>query len=504
MTAATAATSTTTAEEATHELVGHGDVPVATGIGAIDAGASPAGMLSLPVAASDVERDDRFLGALARLFLVGLPPLAILTSSGGVRALPEAALLTTLWLLSFRAIRQTKALPLLKLGIPIRGALGTSIGLGAASFVAFWRPEVTATPRQLLVIAGFIFAFTAVFEAIAWRRLTRRSRVLVVGLGGGGRALVHDLAESPDSRFEIVGVVCFDSETEFSDGMPVLGTTAALHEILISERPDVVVLSTPEHREEVLLSLLDAKTHDFRVVDRHHFYEHAFGRVPVADLAPAWFMSIFHLYQRPYSSVAKRIFDVSIAGAGIAVLAPLFPLVALLVRLSGPGPVLFRQVRLGEGGRTFEMLKFRTMVDGAERSRGPTWAMEEDPRITRVGRVLRKTRLDELPQLWNVMLGDMSVVGPRPERPEFVRLLELEIPYWSRRHLVKPGVTGWAQVRGGYASDVAGSAQKLSFDLYYIKHQSVFLDLVICAETVATMVRGRERVPMPNARPLTG
>jgi len=165
-------------------------------------------------------------------------------------------------------------------------------------------------------------------------------------------------------------------------------------------------------------------------------------------------------------------------------------LIALLVRLSGPGPILYRQTRAGEAGVPFDILKFRTMADGAEADGKAAWAEEKDPRVTRLGRTLRRYRLDEIPQIWNVLRGEMSVVGPRPERPEFVALLEREIPHWSRRHLVKPGVTGWAQIRHGYTADPLGAAEKLAYDLYYIKHRGVLLDLMIVLRTLRVVLRG--------------
>jgi lipopolysaccharide/colanic/teichoic acid biosynthesis glycosyltransferase len=169
--------------------------------------------------------------------------------------------------------------------------------------------------------------------------------------------------------------------------------------------------------------------------------------------------------------------------------APIFLLVAIAVRLSGR-PVLIKQTRLGERGIRFDMYKFRTMIPAGEPVGIARWAAENDPRVTRVGRVLRRTRLDELPQLWNVIRGQMSIVGPRPERPEFIRVLEESIPFWNRRLLVKPGITGWAQIRGGYAADREGMATKLSYDLWYIRNRTLLLDVAICAKTCLTVVTG--------------
>ena len=210
--------------------------------------------------------------------------------------------------------------------------------------------------------------------------------------------------------------------------------------------------------------------------------------MPVRLVTPTWFMSVLHLYRQPYTRAAKRVFDVVTASFGLLLVAPLLPLIALGVSRT-PGPIIFRQLRLGESGLPFTILKFRTMRHDAE-SNGAVWAAEDDQRATRFGAFLRKTRLDELPQLWNVLRGDMSIVGPRPERPEFVEQLQEAVPFWSRRLLVKPGVTGWAQLHRGYTADALGTADKLAYDLWYLRHRSLVLDLVICVKTFAVLVTG--------------
>jgi lipopolysaccharide/colanic/teichoic acid biosynthesis glycosyltransferase len=172
---------------------------------------------------------------------------------------------------------------------------------------------------------------------------------------------------------------------------------------------------------------------------------------------------------------------------GLLLVAPLLPLLAALVRMS-PGPIIYSQTRLGEGGRHYRMYKFRTMRADAEEAGRPLFAKESDPRVTRLGRLLRQTHLDEVPQLWNVLKGEMSIVGPRPERPEFVEMLEQTVPFWTRRLLVKPGITGWAQLRCGYAYDTDSTAEKLSYDLWYLRNRNVVVDLAICAKTVSTLL----------------
>jgi exopolysaccharide biosynthesis polyprenyl glycosylphosphotransferase len=301
--------------------------------------------------------------------------------------------------------------------------------------------------------------------------------------------LLGELARHPKLPFDLLGVVD-DQPGESVAGARRLGATRELGAILRDERPDLVVLGREAYRADALSHVLDLASLDVRVVDVHHFNEHAFGKVPVHHLSPVWFMGVLHLYQRPYSRIVKRTFDVLAAGIALLLAAPLLLVVALIVRATSSGPVFFRQLRLGEAGRVFEICKFRTMVEHAEKDGVAVWATEDDARVTPIGRVLRRTRLDELPQLWNVLRGDMSVVGPRPERPEFLELLRETVPFWTRRHLVKPGITGWAQVRRGYTADVMGTAEKLSYDLYYLKYRSFLFDLAIATRTFRIVLSG--------------
>jgi len=350
----------------------------------------------------------------------------------------------------------------------------------------------------------------AVAEPSAERSKPRS--VVVIGGDGGGAELARILRASSDLPFTCPGLVV---ETRAENGAhpngtatvgtassngdaagrqngdapPVLGTVADLTSVLISCRPDLVVFAG-DSREAPMARLLDAEPLDLRVLSLADFYEHAFGRVPVELVGATWFMSVLHLYRRPYPRFAKRTFDIAWAGIALILVLPLLPVIALLVRATTPGPVLFRQTRIGEGGKLFQILKFRTMVQDAERDGRALWAEENDARVTTVGRVLRTSRLDELPQLWNVLRGDMSIVGPRPERPEFLSVLAEAVPHWTRRHLVKPGITGWAQVRLGYTSDPVAAVDKLSYDLYYLKHRSLVLDLVIAVKTAGILLSG--------------
>jgi exopolysaccharide biosynthesis polyprenyl glycosylphosphotransferase len=220
------------------------------------------------------------------------------------------------------------------------------------------------------------------------------------------------------------------------------------------------------------------------------------GKIGIDGLYPSWLIFGDGFNSRPGFLVLHRLVSM-VASLVLSVLSlPLLPLIALSIKISSPGPVLYRQKRVGENGTIFTCFKFRTMRRDAEADTGPTWAGDDDPRITLVGRVLRLTRLDEIPQLWNVLRGDMSFVGPRPERPEFVEWLVREIPYYRLRHVIAPGITGWAQIRYQYGNSVEDAKEKLQYDLFYIKNRSIGLDLLILFDTIKICLLGRGARPM--------
>ena len=431
----------------------------------------------------------RRIAIAGRVGAVWLPAFAISSREllGLGHSLAVSSVLALAWLVALqRAL--TEARPTLwALGTPVAAAVGSGAGcvIGLAVDALLGEP----ISRWGILWTGVgVFGLVTVWERIVATSIAGRQRVLVVGTANGGADLVEDLVLADRAPFELVGVVDDERETDRVAGVPVLGRLADLADVVAEHEPHVVVLANERYRGEAFDRLLEIAELGFAVVGLPEFYEYAFGRLPVRNMTQRWFMSIVHLYQRPYSRFAKRAFDVVVAGVGLVLTAPLVPLIALLVRRT-PGPILFRQVRLGAGGRPFTIFKFRTMRQDAEAA-GAVWAAEHDPRVTSIGRLLRKTRLDELPQLFNVLVGDMSIVGPRPERPEFLDQLRDAVPFWTRRHLVKPGITGWAQVRRGYTSDAAGTADKLSYDLWYLRHRSLVVDLAICVKTFSTLVSG--------------
>jgi exopolysaccharide biosynthesis polyprenyl glycosylphosphotransferase len=318
------------------------------------------------------------------------------------------------------------------------------------------------------------------------------ARIAVIGDGHSAEQLRCDLLAAGIEDHVIVGIVAPGPTTlaPTNGRIPVLGTIVTLMEILDRHAVDMLLIggeaSGPETYDHVADTCLGSA---MRVCDVTHFYEDVLGHVPVTEIGSAWFRYVMHPRFRSPDTAAKRALDLAVAVAAGVVFLPVVGLCALLVKLEDGGPVLFRQRRIGNRGQEFTLLKLRTMRAAPPVAR---WSSRDDDRVTRIGRVLRRTHLDEIPQLLNVVRGEMSVVGPRPEQPAFVEHLERTLPYYSRRHLIKPGLTGWAQVRCGYAGSDAESAWKLCHDLYYLKHQSISLDLAILVETVRTLVADRQ------------
>lgn len=267
--------------------------------------------------------------------------------------------------------------------------------------------------------------------------------------------------------------------------LKILGSMKDLEEITKRYRPDVLVVALSERRGAFpIKEILDCKLQGIRVEDWPTFYEKLTGKIFIENLRPSWLIFSDGFTRNSLTRMVKRMADVLVASFGLLFALPLMLLIAICIKLDSSGPVLFRQERVGEKGKIFILYKFRTMIVDAEKESGPVWSQTLDPRTTRVGRFLRRIGMDELPQLFNVLKGDMSFVGPRPERPHFVQDLQEKIPYYAQRLVVKPGITGWAQVRYGYGSSLEDAIEKLQYDLYYIKNMSLFLDLLIILSTI--------------------
>ena len=416
-----------------------------------------------------------------RVVLVWLPIYALLAKAlPPLAAATTASMVTGIWLLALRAALGTY----FTLGPTVASAAGTVTGLVAVSALDLWMPGIDFGVPALAGTAIAVFILSATWEHVV--RSLIKHRVLVIGTDGDASEVMQELQRDVHAPFSIVGVV---GEHPPAGAAEIAGRGALdeLRRVVEAQRPDIVILTDDRASAWAVEPLLDLAPMGFKVVGVSHFFEHAIGRVPLRHLTPAWFMSILHLRQKPYTRLAKRSFDLVVASLGLLLIAPLLPMLAAVVRMSR-GPIIYSQIRLGEGGRHYRMYKFRTMRADAEEAGRPLFASESDPRVTRLGRLLRQTHLDEVPQLWNVVKGEMSIVGPRPERPEFVEMLEDTVPFWTRRLLVKPGITGWAQLRCGYAYDAESAAEKLSYDLWYLRHRNVVIDLAICAKTVSTLL----------------
>ncbi|MFL5960996.1 MAG: sugar transferase [Gaiellaceae bacterium] len=411
-----------------------------------------------------------------------------------------------IWAVSVRLAQTLGGAALTALGPRVAVGRGVLLAAIVATAASVWLPHGHDTANATLLVAPVVFVAGAAWETFALRHVAPAVRLLLVGTGGPAvDTLLADIRRGRAGGYELIGTVTEPDSAGVGDPqVPVLGCVDELDRVIAAYRPDLVVLAPGVKPRQTFARLLDAAEAGFRVVEFAEFYEYAFGRVPIEDLPHEWFMSVLHLYRRPYSRFAKRSIDVAGALLLIVLTLPLFPLLALLVRVT-KGPVILRQDRLGEHGKLFTIYKFRTMRVDAERPGKAVWAGADDPRVTLVGAHMRRLRLDELPQLWNVLRGEMSLVGPRPERPEFLEELSRNVPNWTRRHLVKPGLTGWAQVRQGYAASAEATSVKLSYDLWYLRHRSLTVDLAILLRTTFVVLRGdgsaaaRPATPAPAA-----
>ena len=372
--------------------------------------------------------------------------------------------------------------------------------LGAASFLLaalyFWFPALVIGRGVFMISATLLIASVSGWRLLfVWvsGRMRPRERLLLVGTNGAALTLARELFERRhEFGVDIVGFVDPDpsrvGEPLINPG--VIGTIEDIPSIVRARNVDRVVVSLAEARGQLPMDkLLEMKLDGVTFDHLASVYEEYTGKIAVENLRPSWLIFSSGFRKSRIQAASKRLFDVFLAVVGLVLAAPLMLAVALATRLTSDGPILYHQNRVGLQGRIFRIHKFRSMRTDAEAKTGPVWAAKDgDPRTTTLGRFLRRTRLDELPQLVNVLRGDMSFVGPRPERPEFVTELTREIPFYGQRHVVRPGVTGWAQVRYTYGASVEDALQKLQYDLFYIKHMSFAFDLLIVVSTIKTVV----------------
>ncbi len=315
-------------------------------------------------------------------------------------------------------------------------------------------------------------------------------KILILGNGSLAKK-IEEVMPFSRHNYVLAGYVRPLNEIPAIPDPRIVGTLDQIFETVGRIKPHKIIVSLAERRGVLpVREILRCKLSGVEVVDAMCFYEQLTGKLLIENINPSWFIFSEGFRVTGFIRFYKRVLDILFSFIGLVLAAPIIPLVALAVKFDSPGPVFFRQVRVGEGERPFTLVKFRTMCNDAEKN-GAVWAQKDDPRVTRIGNFLRKSRLDEIPQLFNVLKGDMSFVGPRPERPEFIEKLEEKIPYYSKRHFVKPGVTGWAQVKYPYGASEEDAVEKLRYDLYYIKNLSILFDLLIICETVKVVLFGR-------------
>jgi sugar transferase (PEP-CTERM system associated) len=381
--------------------------------------------------------------------------------------------------------------------VTLRITLSVILALGTSAAGFYLVPQLEYGRGVLAIQAVAVWVLLT-----GWRVLYRnifqftKSKIptLIIGAGEMGKSALQ-LLSSPHSQFEVAGFLDDDPAKIGYNGNgtpPVLGTTDKLFDIISKMGIKTVVLANEGNGSgRITRNILEARLCGREVLDLPSLYEKIANRIPVKHVEDRWFVYAdgFHLISREYVQKIKRIFDFVFSGILLILSLPLVVLTALAIRVDSRGPVFYKQTRIGKGGNPFTVFKFRSMCHNAEET-GAKWAQRRDPRVTRVGKWIRIFRIDELPQIWNVFIGDMSLIGPRPERPEFVEELNRQVPYYSVRHTVRPGITGWAQIKYPYGASVEDAVRKLEYDLYYIKNMSLMQDLKILLQTVGVVIMG--------------
>jgi sugar transferase (PEP-CTERM system associated) len=377
--------------------------------------------------------------------------------------------------------------------------LGLSFGLGLAVMSLLFLVFPELLPGRGAFLMSFGLALSGILASrLLFNRWTRvgslKTRILVLGTGSRAAHIEACIAQRGAAcNVRVMGYLPMGGSHHFIDHARILDTQESLSVLATRLRIDEIVLAVRDRRSGGIpvADLLECRLQGIRIMELSSFFERENGHLQLDSMNASWMILAEGFHQGMLRDTAKRLFDLVISAAILVFSLPVIALAALLIKLESPGPVLYRQERIGQGGRPFTILKFRSMRADAEHDGKPRWASQNDSRVTLVGRLIRRTRIDELPQIFNVFFGDMSFVGPRPERPYFVQDLTQQIPYYGVRHTVKPGITGWAQVRYAYGSSVDDAMHKLQYDLYYVKNHSLFLDLMILFQTSQVVLWGK-------------
>ena len=382
----------------------------------------------------------------------------------------------------------------IELGIRLLQSLGVSSILLAFLYYLF--PSLIIGRGIFLISLSFMGAIIVSWRLIYNHFLKTRQldqRIMIIGSGPLGKNIAKEIVERVDTGFKIIGFITDHSERvgEKLVNPCIIGDESQILDIATRERVDRIIVALEERRGKFPdTQLLACKMKGIIVEEGIEFYEHLTGRLQVESLRPSSLIFSEGFKKSKLTTWMKRVSGFSLSLIGLILLSPLILIISILIKIDSRGPVFYKQERVGEMGKIFKLLKFRSMVEGAE-ANGPVWAGKNDDRITRIGQWIRKWRLDEIPQMVNVLKGDMSFVGPRPERAYFVEKLREEVPFYDQRFYVKPGITGLAQVKYQYGASKDDSLEKLRYDLYYIKNLSSLLDLLIIFETIKVVLSGK-------------
>ena len=377
----------------------------------------------------------------------------------------------------------------------LRILIAFAVGLGVASLGLMLFPELSVGPNALITTFAIALFGSAVTRTLFIGWITPRAfqkRVLVLGTGSRA-ASVDELVKDKDGLVKVVGYLPVRTNQDHVDATRIVARQESLLECVKRHEVTEIVIAVRDRRGGVLpvQELLECRLRGIAITDLASFFERERCQLHLESLNMSWMIFGAGFRQGFVRETVKRFFDVMTSALLVLVTLPIMILTAICIYLEDRGPVFYRQERVGQGGRVFSICKFRSMRNDAERDGQPRWAGAGDDRTTFVGRIIRKLRIDELPQILNVLRGDMSFVGPRPERPFFVEQLAAKIPYYGARHSIKPGITGWAQVRYPYGASLDDAVEKLQYDLYYVKNHTLFLDIMVLIETVQVVLWGK-------------
>ena len=375
--------------------------------------------------------------------------------------------------------------------------VGLVIGLGLLfqGMVSYVAPQLQL-PRWIMMLGSLgllviLPTWRIIYSSLVIQAISGE-QVLLLGASDLSRRIAVRIGERPELSWRVAGFVADEAEAEGLVEGPLLGPISEFPKIVEQVHPGRVIVGLTERRQRMpVQTLLDLNFSGVTVEEAATTFERVFGRLCIQQLRPSQLIFSSELGPRPFILSLQNLYSFLLALIGVLVTLPIMVIVALLVRLTSKGPALYRQKRVGRHGHVFTLYKFRSMRVDAEARSGAVWAQKDDPRITGFGKFLRKSRLDELPQLFNVLRGEMSLVGPRPERPEFVATLSQQIPFYRQRHFVKPGITGWAQINHKYGDTIEDTITKLEYDLYYIKNLSPTLDMYTIFSTIRVMLFSR-------------